>query len=214
MLPRAAAKAPSTPRQAHPSGVVHRTPPPSSPPRAKMGVAEMIAKAKAREEAAKKEKAAANTPKSPGNPRHLATEWPPAAPRRRPPNRRRKAPPPMPTHRRTHQASLDRERGAAADADASADRIRWPTTTDADAPPHGQRRPAADAHGDHTKDAARRLHSRTPRDADERQGRREAGASPKTSGGIRARLAKLGGGIPMPGLGAAAPTSYAIIKPC
>ena len=28
-------------------------------------------------------------------------------------------------------------------------------------------------------------------------------ASPKTSGGIRARLAKLGGGIPMPGLGGA-----------
>ena len=27
--------------------------------------------------------------------------------------------------------------------------------------------------------------------------------SPKTSGGIRARLAKLGGGIPMPGLGGA-----------
>ena len=28
-------------------------------------------------------------------------------------------------------------------------------------------------------------------------------ASPKTTGGIRARLAKLGGGIPMPGLGGA-----------
>ena len=28
-------------------------------------------------------------------------------------------------------------------------------------------------------------------------------ASPKSSGGIRARLAKLGGGIPMPGLGGA-----------
>ena len=30
-------------------------------------------------------------------------------------------------------------------------------------------------------------------------------ASPKTTGGIRARLAKLGGGIPMPGLGGAPP---------
>ena len=55
-----------------------------------MGVAEMIAKAKAREEAAKKEKAAANTPKSSGKASAIAARmatmaraWQPATGRGR-----------------------------------------------------------------------------------------------------------------------------------